>query len=179
MIHLARSSFGPIATTFIRWMKDESVWKIFFFLISLQYVNVTIVQLTSASDAINRCKLRRIDTEPRNRSSGESSGPGISLLGCGQSRQIISRASTVIFVGYAPAHDRFGNTRAVCGVFGANLQMVHKYSYSSYISEELSFSCFLFWEIILNPIHLESVVYARDFDRVVVMVWAMASLANW
>lgn len=64
---------------------------------------------------MKRCRWRRIKPHPRNLSSGHKSGPGISFCGCGPGRQSVSRASSVNRVGVAPAHDRAGKTREMCG----------------------------------------------------------------
>lgn len=55
-------------------------------------------------------------TQPKNRSNGHCSGPGISFCGCGVGRQRESRASCVNKVGTAPAQDRAGSTLETCGV---------------------------------------------------------------
>lgn len=64
---------------------------------------------------MNRWRLRRMYTQPRNLSSGHSSGPGISFCGCGQGQHNVSKASCVNSVGTAPAHDLAGRTRETCG----------------------------------------------------------------
>lgn len=75
--------------------------------------------LTGKSVWRNRCRLRRIDTQPKKRSSGLKSGPGISLCGCELGRHNVSSASCVNNVGTAPAHDRAGKVRGKCGAWTA------------------------------------------------------------
>jgi hypothetical protein len=59
---------------------------------------------------MNLCSWRRMYTQPRNLSSGESSGPG-RCCGWGEGEHNRSRASWVNNVGTAPAQDRCGSTR--------------------------------------------------------------------
>lgn len=75
---------------------------------------------TVSSDWIKRCKFLRIETQPRKRSNGLSSGPGISFCGCGHGRHNVSSASCVNSVGTAPAHERAGITREICGALPVN-----------------------------------------------------------
>lgn len=74
---------------------------------------------TVSSDWINRWRFRLIDTQPKNRSNGLNSGPGISFCGCGHGRHSVSNASCVKSVGTAPAHERAGMTRDKCGALAA------------------------------------------------------------
>lgn len=71
--------------------------------------------LTGNSAWMKRCRCRRIETQPKNLSSGLSSGPVISFCGCGLGRHSVPSASCVSTVGTAPAHDRAGRTRDKCG----------------------------------------------------------------
>lgn len=78
-----------------------------------QYVVVAETTLTPSS-RISDCKFLRIDTQPKNRSNGLKSGPGMSLCGCGPGRHKFSNASYEMTVGTAPAHERAGITRDKC-----------------------------------------------------------------
>lgn len=73
------------------------------------YIDMDVI--TQSSDWMKRCRLRRIYPHPRNRSSGLSSEPNMSLCGCRLGRQSVSRASSVNSVGTADAQERAGRTR--------------------------------------------------------------------